>query len=80
MAYPIIDDWSVLEGSKVHGRIYSHKDFTDGTYVTTPRISDVFTGGFYTIVVADSGFIYRLGSISDKYRDWITEKGNFDPF
>ena len=80
MDYPKIDNWAVLNGSLVYGRIYSHKDIPDGTYITTPKVSDVYFGGFYTLVIVNTGHIYKLGQISDKYREWVnTNSEGFDP-
>lgn len=79
MIYPNIENWSILSGSLVHGRIFGHEDIADETYITTPKIVDVYGGGFYTIVIAKTGHIYKLGQISEEYKAWTVKQGLYDP-
>lgn len=61
MGYPTIQDWEVLEGTKIYGKIYNHKDIDDGQYVTIHRIAHVFVGTISSIAVSETNNIYILG-------------------
>lgn len=78
--YPRIEDWALLKGSMLEGYIYNHKQVSDGTLITTPKIIETFDNGLYTIILTDKGYVYRLGNVSDEYKQWVLENGKeFDP-
>ena len=70
-----INDWSFnfLEpylNISITGSIYNSKQFTDGKYIITSSIDDVYLENNY-ILVKTHNSKYILGTVSDKFNEYF---------
>lgn len=64
-------------GIALHGRVYGHGRFPDGSEITTSRVTKVEG----RLITTYSGNQYELGDIDQGYLQWMHEKGfsyNYD--
>ena len=77
--YPIIEDWSIVKGFKVYGKIYDHTTIKDGSLVTTSTVKEAYLSGFINIIVTEDA-VFRVGEVSKMYKDWLEKNGyGYDP-
>lgn len=67
-----LENWGLVEENKLHGQVYNHPNFENGSWVTTSRIVGVKN----KIVITYSGSHYDLGKVNDEYERLFPNAAN----